>query len=314
MSPLLRCLLPVLLLGPGLRAAEHEILKSFALPPGGALVVDSYRGDIVIEEGDLAQANLALHFDYDVDTNEEAEKLWAGVQLQLRPEPGRVFVGIRNPIETGPRLSWQEKKRIAPHVRVVVPRHCDLNLTTRNGNITVGQLSGRMTAQVEHGTIFFRQVDGSVTAQAEDGDIVISRCSGDIRARALRGSVRVGLISGKGNLKSANGGVEVMLAKGGLVAEAEAGDVSVGFGRAITAPATISSAGGNVRVALPPEASCEVEASASWGRIDNAIELTAATSKNGRHLSGRLNAGGPTVKVHAAGGSVRLEPADNDLE
>lgn len=293
----------------------REYQRTFPVQPGCTLVVDTYHGEIVIEESDQPEVRVTLNVDFNVETEAEAERFWAGLDCRFSADGRTVSIIARNPVETGPRLSWEENKRMNLYYRISVPRQCDLRLKTGTGKITVGRLAGRMSARVETGTIFFRQVDGSIDATVDTGEIVISRCSGEVGARVRKGAIRVGTIGGKAELRNANGGIDVMVAKGALTALSELGDISVNFPRQISQPASLTAAGGNVTVQIDPAASCTVDASAAWGRVRNTLPLTgAATDREAKRVTGRLNQGGPLLKIRADGGSVSLAPGEAPFE
>ena len=290
-------------------AVEREVNRTFAVQPGCTLVVESYHGDIVIVESDDAEVRLALHLDYDVDTEAEADQLRAGLSLVCTSVANTISIVARHPAETGPRFSWEENKRMNLYYQISVPRECHLALRTGKGSITVGRIAGRMLARVEEGTIFFRQVDGSIDASTERGDVIISRCSGSVRARVGRGAIRLGTIGGPSDLRNSNGGIEVMKALGALTAFAEVGDVMVNFPRETSQPAKLTSSGGNMHVHIDPEANCEVAATSTWGRVENSLDFKGGTGTSGRrHLAGRMNEGGPLLQFRANGGSVKIEP------
>jgi hypothetical protein len=293
------------------REAVREIRRTFAVQPGATLELDSYRGDIAIETGEAGEIGVSVDFDFDVETAGEADRLWRGFDCKFESAGSMVVITARNAAETGPRFSWRESSRMRVYYRITVPRQCDLKLKTGTGNIAVGRVAGRMSAQAGTGTIFFRQVDGSIDATTGSGDIVISRCSGAVTARASRGVIRAGTLGGPAELRNSGGGIEVLVARGALTAVADGGDVGVNFPRRVEHPASLTASGGSVRVAIDPAASCGVDASASWGRVRSTLSLEGeVTDRAGRRLAGRLNGGGPLLRIRANGGSVSLVPGE----
>ena len=293
----------------------REYQRTFPVQPGCTLVVDTYHGEIVIEESDQSEVRVTLNVDFEVETEAEAERFWAGLDCRFSADGQTVSIVARNPVATGPRLSWDENKRMNLYYRISVPRQCDLRLKTGMGRNTVGRLAGRMSARVDTGTIFFRQVDGSIDAAVDTGEVVISRCSGDVSVRVREGTIRVGTIGGRAELRNSRGGIDVMVAKGALTALAKLGDISVNFPRQVSQPASLTAAGGNMNVQIDPAAHCEVDASATWGRVRNTLPLTgAAVDREARRVTGRLNQGGPLLKIRADGGSVSLVPGEAPFE
>ena len=63
---------------------------------------------------------------------------------------------------------------------VLVPRRCHVELRTRDGGITVGNLTGNVRARSVQGNVFIRRIEGSVDAGTVGGDVIVSRCSGAV--------------------------------------------------------------------------------------------------------------------------------------
>lgn len=100
-----------------------------------------------------------------------------------------------------------------------------------------------------------------------------------------------------------------MVVQRGIVAAAEAGNVTVGVGPQVSAQSRISVSGGNVFANIHGEAACRVEASSTWGRVESNLPLAIQAGASGkRKLSGDLNGGGPIIALHASDGSVKLGP------
>jgi DUF4097 and DUF4098 domain-containing protein YvlB len=217
-------------------------------------------------ESDQPEVQVALNMEIDVSSEEEAARIFAGLELIAKEEGNVVTLRARNPKETRVRFVWNDKHQIDLAWRITVPRRCNVDLVTLRGGITVGNLTGRMVARVETGSIFLKRIDGSVDANVEVGDIVVSRCSGEMKARVLRGLIRVGTIGGAADLKNSSGDIEVLAARAGITAAAEAGDVYVGFPRDTSGGAQISTSGGSIHAKIDPAAKCRVDASAVWGR------------------------------------------------
>ena len=296
-------------------ASLRGIKRAFAVTPGCTLVVDTYHGEIAVEESEGSEIRIELNVDFDVQTEADATRLWEGLKTSFDSANNTVRVVARNDVATGPRLSWNDERRMNLYYRITVPRQCHVDLKTGRGKVMVGRLAGRMSARVEAGTIFFRQIDGSIDAATGEGELVISRCSGAVKARVRQGSIRVGTIGGAADLRTANGSVEVMQARSGLKVQAEVGDVTVNFPRDYSGNANLTSLGGNVTVQVDPAANCDLDAAAAWGRVRNKLPLTGVSGGDGqRRVSGRLNRGGAKIKVLADGGAVTLAPGETLFE
>ncbi len=296
-------------------AAERRFERTLPLAPGGRVVLDTYRGSITVEEGETPEVKLVADLEIDAATPAEIDRFFDAVQFSAEASPGAVTITARNPRDSRARFIWNEKLQVDLAFRLTVPRGSTLDLRTINGAIVVGNLAGHVKARAENGNITFRRIDGSVDAATQFGDIIVSRCLGPVHARVLRGLIRTGTIGGPSTLKNTSGDIEVMMARGPLDGYAEAGDLIVGFPHTIAGPADLVTSGGNVKVSIDPLAACDVRASSRWGRVASKLPLAVTDGATGtRRLSGRLNAGGPTLSLRADGGQVRIEPGETLFE
>lgn len=289
------------------RAAEPEVSRTFPVRPGATFTLDSHRGNVTVTEGDDPEIRVQVRMDVEADTEEEAARYRAELQLDMKAEENAVTVLARDRRARGPKFVWQEGHEVDLNYRITVPRRCDVTIRVREGGVTIGNLTGRMAAHVEQGSIFFRQIEGSIQASTRSGDITVSRCLGPVSAQVDRGMIRLGTILGEANLRNGSGDIEVMTAKGGVMAEAAAGDISVGFARELNARSRLATSGGNIFATVNEASACNVQASTVWGKVRSQLALTTDSGKNGsRKFAGRLNGGGPVLEFHANGGNVQL--------
>jgi DUF4097 and DUF4098 domain-containing protein YvlB len=295
---------------PASSAAERVLNQNFAVVgPECSLSVDLYRGGIVVEESDESGIRVSVRLENELDEERESKRVLENVKVDLKQDANGVFVTVRNPIAAAPHFAWRDRADVEVAVLVSVPRRCNLNLVTVTGSIQVGNLAGAMRARAESGTVSVRHIDGSVNAFVAVGDVLVARCSGAVTLVSARGNVRVGTAGGQADLKASNGDIEIQDAKGGLKAEVTAGDAVVGFTRGLTAGADIRTSAGNILVTLDPAVACGVDASSVWGRVETKLPVAADSGASGKNkLTGRINGGGPLLKLRANGGHVRIQP------
>jgi hypothetical protein len=310
-----RTLLICLTLAIAAQAAERDVTRTFAVGPGCTLKVDLDRGRINVEETDGSEVRVAIHAEAGADTDQEAEHAVQGLQFDLTVVNNTVAVRGRAPSETGWHIDLGDPTQLDIFCKISVPRRCNVELNTGQGAITVGNLIGRVFARTETGTIFVRRIEGAVDAATESGDVIVSRCLGPATLRTLRGVIRAGTLGARANLTNTTGDIEVLAARAGITAQAEAGDVTVGYPRDLTGDSDIRTSGGNIIVKIDPAANATIEASSIWGRVECKLPLTGESGGNGRSkFSSRLNRGGPVLKLHANGGNVSLLPGETLFE
>jgi len=307
----LRILFVGLCVASAVSAAERDLKEVFAVKSGCMVTVDLYKGSLTIEESDQPEVRVAVHLEIGVDTEAEADRACQSLQLEMKAENNTVSVRARNPAETGVRFDWNDKKQIDLACKITVPRQCSVQLRTGGGAVTVGNLTGRVVVRTETGNIFVRGIDGSVDASTQAGNVIVSHCTGPTVLKTLRGTIRAGTLGGRAELKNTTGDIEVLSAQAGVTAYAEAGDAIIGFPRGFTGDSEISTSGGSIRANIDPAANCEVKASSVWGHVQDKLPLLVESGGDGKSkFTGRLNAGGPVLRLHANGGQVRIMPGE----
>lgn len=300
------CLILALGILTPLLGVERTVQKIFPVGAGAALKLDTYRGSIIIEDSDDAQIRAEVRIALATEDPAVADRIMKNLELELTSDGDTVTVRARNPTESRARFTWTDQKLdLSFHIRV--PRSCHLDLTTIDGDITVGAITGRVVARARAGTISCRQIDGSVQAALDLGEIVVSRCTGAVDLGVTRGNIRAGTIFGTAKLRNASGDIEIQSARGGVDATTAAGNVTAGFPKQLQGASNIKADGGSILARLDPAVRCDVRASSIWGQVQTALPFAAPPGGNSKRLvAGKLNGGGPLITLHASGGNVKL--------
>ena len=282
---------------PPARAEVRFVRRDFPVQPGCTLKIASYRGTInVLASGDT-RIHVAIALDPGPVKPEEAERGLKNVQIEFQAEANGVTLKVDNPAETGARFVWNEERRVNLHFEVLVPPACSMDLATRDGSVSVGNLKGRVKASAKKGTIFLRQIDGDVDVSVDGGDIVVSHC-GSASLKAVMGNIRVGTISGQADLRSTNGDIDFQHPGGRVFAYADAGDIAIRFPATLGGEATVKTNGGAITARLDPAVRCSVHASSVWGRVHTKLPFVVQSGGDHRKtLVGTLNGGGPVRQI-----------------
>lgn len=293
---------------PAAHAAEQLVRRVYPVADGATFALDAYRGTIEVQQSNDSRIHLIVSEQVaDLDPT-EAERVFKRVELTEKADAGAVSITVRNPAETRVLFVWKEKERVALNYSILVPKTCRLVLATSEGGITVGDFSGSIDAKAKKGVVFLRRIEGDIRAEADDGDLIISRCLGSASLRVRVGNIRVGTIGGRADLWALNGEINVQHAHRGLVASAEAGNVSIGLEKEFPEDVKIRTNGGAISVKLDPGARCRIQAKSIWGRVHAALPVLVKSGGNGeRSLDALFNGGGPLLDLHADGGQVSIE-------
>ncbi|MBC7367048.1 MAG: DUF4097 family beta strand repeat protein [Undibacterium sp.] len=289
-------------------AVERTVKRSFPVQPGATLKVDSYRGGIIVEETEESAVRVEVRVEVATEDEAQANQSLGALKLEMELVGNEVRVRAWNPRESRALFVWEEKRQIELTFRVFVPRSSSLDLSTLDGGVTVGNLTGRVVAYTRAGTISCRKIDGTIKATVDTGDIVVSRCTGAVDLRVQRGNIRTGTIFGRADVSSDSGDIEVLSALGGVTARTSAGDVAVGFQKKFAGESKIEASGGSIFVKVDPMAALTLDATTSWGRVQTTLPFAVEAGGAGKSkFTGKLNGGGPAVRLHAAGGQVKLD-------
>jgi DUF4097 and DUF4098 domain-containing protein YvlB len=139
---------------------------------------------------------------------------------------------------------------------------------------------------------YFVQVPAGVQVKVENtnGGVRLSGLGNSIDATTTNGGVRGKELSGPVRASTTNGGVDID------VAAVHAGGIE------------LSTTNGGVSLHLPADGRADVTASCVNGGISaDGLEIETSESSR-RRLHGRLNGGGPRVRLETTNGGIRLRP------
>ena len=141
-------------------------------------------------------------------------------------------------------------------------------ISTGSGNIHASGLHGGFTVDTGSGNIFAEQTG--------EGDVKAQTGSGNIELRSVRGGLRAG--TGSGNIK---------------------------IGGAPNAPWHLETGSGNIEY-WAGKAAFTLDASTGSGSIHTDQEMLTQGSNSRHHVTGKLNGGGPTVRIETGSGDINV--------
>lgn len=154
---------------------------------------------------------------------------------------------------------------------------------------------------------------GNLVDEGVGADAKLSTGSGNIRATGLQGGFSVETGSGNidaeqtgtGDLKAetGSGSIELKNVHGGLHAQTGSGNIKVTGTPA--APWRIETGSGDVDF-WTGGAAFALDASAGSGSVHCDREITTRGAMDRRHVTGNIGGGGPTVRIEAGSGNIRI--------
>jgi DUF4097 and DUF4098 domain-containing protein YvlB len=170
-------------------------------------------------------------------------------------------------------LSFHGNRQV--EISIHMPRQGQVNLHTGDGSIHLANLKGSMELESGDGNLELDAVDGTLRAHTGDGHI---RAQGRFD------------------------GLEVRTGDGRVETRADAGS-SLGSGW------EVETGDGSVVLAIPANLAADVELQSGDGHINLDIPLTVEGNLKENHLRGKMNGGGPLLRVHTGDGSIELKSA-----
>jgi hypothetical protein len=210
-----------------------------------------------------------------------------GVRIEQRQDGDHVDLQVRTP-------HWDFNFGIlvrSLRIEVWVPRAADLTLETGDGDVLVPAVTGRLSVQTGDGAITVDGARGDLRLRSGDGRILGEGLDGTLDAHTGDGAVRV---DGRFD------GLTLDSGDGGITAEAMPGSQ-------LASEWSVTTGDGRVTLRLPTDLKADLEAHSGDGAIDIDLPITLSGRVNRRDVHGKLNGGGPPLRLRSGDGSIRIE-------
>jgi hypothetical protein len=328
-----------------LAASDHEqnLEKSFAVSPGGKLIIAADRGSIGVATDASDRVRVKVFREVKGGSKAHADGLFANHEVTFAQDGNTLSVTARN--KKDKTISWGREPGLQVRYEVSVPKKFDVDLTTAGGDIRIAELDGGATAHTTSGSIQLPSVTGRVEARDAGGDIAIGQAGADVVARTTSGSISIkkaganvearnaggdislgqvagatdartssgsvviALAVGKLTVRNAGGGIKVADARDAVTAETSSGSIEVNFSTSPKSDCRLAVAGGGIKAALPKSAAVDLDAKTSGGKVRSDLPVTMAVSGGQRSgvLAGKINGGGPALVLRASSGDIHLK-------
>lgn len=290
-------------------SAAIERLVERTLPTAGhpKVRVDTFYGSIQVKPGEGPDVNVVVRETLDAKSEEAADKQLKELDLKIESDSQGVIV--RAQTKRMVRWSWEKWPPVGLAFEITVPASCDLDLVTRDGGVTVGNLQGTVSIKALQGAVFVGNVQGPVTVLSASGDVAVTAASEQLEIVAESGNVVVGRALGATKITASSGAVEIQAARGSLDVKSEGRDMRVGFLYPLNGDATLHLETGDAVLSFDPSAAIAVIAEAGASGKVSARDLAfnvRAGAWGTRTVQADLNGGGRKVTIKASRGSVRL--------
>ena len=128
----------------------------------------------------------------------------------------------------------------------------------------------------------------------------------EVKFTTVNGGVNVAGLSGRVTAETTNGGVVARNVSGAITATTTNGGVDIELSRVAEGGATLGCTNGGIKLRLPQDARASISASVTNGGIDTGGLTLDATEHSRRRLEGRLNGGGPRIRLEGTNGGITI--------
>jgi DUF4097 and DUF4098 domain-containing protein YvlB len=213
----------------------------------------------------------------------------------------------------------------------------DLGLQTGGGSILVHQANGKVVASTGGGSVEIQNCAQGATVETGGSSITVRHCNGKVKASTGGGSVDLSDIGGPAEIETGGGSIRLTSAKGHVHAETGGGGIElygVPSASAETGAGGITvklvntggerldsdfeTSAGDITVYIASDVAVNVRASVDMGnghQITSDFQDIHVASEGDKWgpktltAEGRLNGGGPLVKVHTSSGDICIKRA-----
>jgi len=317
---------------------EDSFKKSFAVGSTGTLSLQTEYGAVEIIPTDAdsvgvevsrkvqarnrAEADEILN-DFHVEFNQSAAGLRVEAKFDKGWKPLKGGGNLLGMFRDGLHLVYWDNLR-EHRFRVSVPRGFSVDLKTRYGDITVGNLDGEVRASTSKGDLNLGSLKGRTFAETSAGDVTVEKCSGVATLETAGGDIHIGEAGDQLEAYTMGGAVDIDQARGRVKAETLGGNIDIKAahdtveastkGGTIEArllgqphgPSRLESSGGGIVVYLAESIAVSLDAAAS-----NSIssDFDGDRRSGARSLSSKINGGGPLLLIRSTSGGIAIRKA-----
>ena len=213
----------------------------------------------------------------------------------------------------------------------------DVGLHTGGGSIEVRQANGKVIAETGGGSVEIQSCAQGALVETGGSSIVVRHCNGHVKASTGGGSVDLSDIGGPAEIETGGGTIRLSGAKGHVHAETGGGGIELygipsahaetGAGGIVVKlvntggerhDSDLETAAGDITVYIASDVAMDVRASvdlANGHRITSEFPDIHVSSEGGQWgpktytAEGKLNGGGPLLKVHTSTGDITFKRA-----
>ena len=302
---------------------QEQINKSFAVKPGGKLVIDVDFGSVEISTNATGEVTIDAMRKVTRRNKADEESFLKDHPVTMTQDGNTVTIYSRGKSK-GPRW-WFGSQRTEAKYTITVPGEFNADVKTAGGGIMANDLIGDVKAGTSGGGLKFSRLHGKLDGGTSGGGIRVADCEGTLKVNTSGGGIDV--TGGGGSLDGSTSGgsvdvrdfrgpARVETSGGGIKLENVAGRVDGSTsGGSITARLSAENAqdvrfetsGGGVTVQVPESWAFNLDASTSGGGVSSDLPVSVVGKVERSSLKGSVNGGGKSMFLRTSGGSIHVK-------
>ncbi len=289
---------------------ERTVELSRPMSDGTLLSAQSNDGWITVTGGDVTECSVTATIIAKAASEEKAKRIAEESEVKLEKFGSKLTVKLEKPV-----LRTYESVDI--QFTAIVPKDCDLEVSTDDGDITTENIHGDIEIKTDDGKVKLSQINGDIRVNSNDGSVTIRDVNTDDMLRRDAGWIDVHIDDGRLTLSQINGNIKVRSNDGSVKIEDVIGEVDIQSDDGRITVIYSEDAGGVYNVSLvtndgaidftaPVNFSANVEVITDDGSIntDLPIKVTGKLGKSG--IKGTIGTGEGRLYIKTDDGSIRI--------
>lgn len=300
-------------------AVERNIEKSFHVKRGGTLYLDSDLGSVDIKSHAGNTVLVKVELVARTSSDRRAEEIYDNYVLSFKNSEEDVTIDG----DLAEHWFWHNN-RLSVRFDITVPEQYNLEIKTGGGRIEVSDIKGQATLKTSGGSIMLGNIDGKLDARTSGGSIKVEDVIGDTLVKTSGGNIRIGRVKGNLEARTSGGGIDVdgvdgnliahtsgghlrlLNVSGSLVGDTSGGPIVAELTRQLTDRVELRTSGGGIKLSVPAGFKANLDASTSGGHVYTDIPVTVHGHLSKSSITGKINGGGPEVRLRSSGGGIRI--------
>jgi hypothetical protein len=231
------------------------------------------------------------------------QSLVDGMKVTAEQQGNKVVVKVTQPGGADTFDGVQIGVHFSPtaRIRVALPRQSMVSALSRDGSITIEDVSGKVTLNTNDGSVRGTRLSGEIIVRSGDGSIRIDRAEGKLDLETEDGSITIDAKPTSLRARTSDGTIRLEVEPDSVMAD----------------DWDLQTTDGSVVLSLPPSFNGQLDAETRDGAVRSSLATVAVERSSGEEREDReqrrrtlrvtLGSGGKTLRVRTGDGSIRIE-------